>query len=468
MDSGTKIHLASDGKVVYNQNIEKDGEERLGIRMEKREKTEDSNLGNEIQNIVQSAVSQGNFKNLNREISKTVNTAIQQVNMELGQVQGKQQSEKNDTRMMYRNGVYSTYEPENGKEKSSVSRNYNNVRRMQSAVPTKRYQSPLVTSRPAGSVSGMMATVFGWIGVLGFGVTESILAILMGTGIGGTGAEVAFGILLPFLLISIFLLSRGNTIRKRLNRYREYVKYLHGRTFCEIKELATAVDKDKNFVVKDLRKMMELKMFPQGRLSKKKDYLFLNAESYEQYMQAQSALEQRNRLEAEEQKRLKKEEEEQRQREEEDPYVKEMREAVTDGESYLKQIREANEAIIGEEISNQLYKLEDIIGRIFMELEKNPDKIGEMRKFMDYYLPTTIKLINAYREFDHYTVETDNIRNSKQEIENTIDTIIKAFYKLFDSLFDDKAMDIATDISVLNTMLAQEGLKESDFDRMKS
>ena len=199
---------------------------------------------------------------------------------------------------------------------------------------------------------------------------------------------------------------------------------------------------------------------------RKKDYLFLNAESYEQYMQAQSALEQRNRLELEEQKRLK-EEEQQKQRKEEDPYIKEMREAVTDGESYLKQIREANEAILGEEISNKLYKLEDIIGRIFMELEKNPDKIGEMRKFMDYYLPTTIKLINAYREFDRYTVETDNIRNSKQEIESTIDTIIKAFYKLFDSLFDDKAMDIATDISVLNTILTQEGLKESDFDRMK-
>ncbi len=183
-------------------------------------------------------------------------------------------------------------------------------------------------------------------------------------------------------------------------------------------------------------------------------------------MQAQSALEQRNRLELEEQKRLK-EEEQQKQRKEEDPYIKEMREAVTDGESYLKQIREANEAILGEEISNKLYKLEDIIGRIFMELEKNPDKIGEMRKFMDYYLPTTIKLINAYREFDRYTVETDNIRNSKQEIESTIDTIIKAFYKLFDSLFDDKAMDIATDISVLNTILTQEGLKESDFDRVK-
>lgn len=466
---GIKIHLAPDAKVVYNQNIEKHGEERLGISMEKKEKTGNSNLGYEIQNIVQSAVSQGNFKNLNRDISKTVNTAIQQVNMELGQVQGKPQKESDGSKMMYRNGVYSTYSPEEGKEKksSAVSRNYSSVRKMQSAAPAKRYDSPLVTSHSAGSVSGVVATVFGWIGVLGFGLTESILAVLIGFGKGYGGPEVAFGILLPFLLISIFLLYRGRTIRKRLNRYREYVKYLHGRTFCEVKELATAVDKDKGFVVKDLRKMIELKMFPQGRLGKKKDYLFLNVESYNQYMQAQDALEQRKRLEIEEQKKMEKEEEEQRRKEEIDPYEKEMREAMTDGESYLKQIQEANEALPGEEISNKLYKLEDIIGRIFMELKKNPDKIGEMRKFMDYYLPTTIKLINAYREFDHYTVETDNIRNSKQEIENTIDTIIKAFYKLFDSLFDDKAMDIATDISVLNTMLAQEGLKESDFDRMK-
>lgn len=438
--------------------------------MEKREKTESSNLGSEIQNIVQSAVSKGNFQNLNREISKTVNTAIQQVNMELGQTQnqGKPPKEKSDSKMMYRNGVYSTYVPEEERQKkdSAVSRNYSSVRKMQSAAPSKRYDAPLVTSRPAGSISGVVATVLGWIGVLGFGLTESILFILIVLGMDG-GPEVAFGILLPFLLISIFLLSRGRTIRKRLNRYREYVKYLHGRTFCEIKELAAAVDKDTNFVVKDLRKMMELKMFPQGRLSQKKDYLFLNAESYNQYMEAQNALEQRNRLEIEEQNRIRQEAEEQRQKEEEDPYLKEMRDAVADGETYLNQLREANEAIFGEEISKKLYKLEDIIGRIFIELEKNPDKIGEMRKFMDYYLPTTIKLVNAYREFDHHTVETDNIRKSKQEIENTIDTIIKAFYKLFDSLFDDKAMDIATDISVLNTMFAQEGLKESDFDSMK-
>lgn len=430
--------------------------------MEEREKTSASNLGSEIQNIVQSAVSQGNFQNLNREITKTVNAAINQVNKELGQAQNRMQGKTQEgtvSKMMYRDGVYSTYSPEEDKPQEGTlqGKNYSNVKKMQAIVP-RRYDSPLVSSKPPGRVSNVVATTFGAMGTMGFGLSEFILGILMLAGVneGGNGIQIAFGILLPFLAGSIFLLSKGSSIRKRLRRYHQYVKRLHGRTFCEIKELALEVDKDEKFVVKDIKKMLELKMFPQGRLSDKKDYLLLNAESYEQYTRAQNALEQREKKEAEEQ-RLK----------EANPYFNEMREAVTDGESYLKQIREANDAIPGEEISRKLYDLEDIIGRIFTELEKNPDKIGEMKKFMDYYLPTTIKLVNAYCEFDKYTVETDNIRNSKKEIENTIDTIIKAFYKLFDSLFDDKAMDIATDISVLNTMFAQEGLKEPDFNLME-
>lgn len=467
--NGAKIHLASDAKVVYNQNIEKYGEERLGKGMEKREKTVGSNLGSEIQNIVQSAVSKGNYQNLNREISKTVNVAIQQVGQVQSSIQDKPERENEGPKMRVRNGVYSTYEPEE-KKGSAVSRNYEHIRKMQSAVPAKRYDTPLVSSRPAGMISGKLATFLGWIGVLGFGLTESILVVLLfmsaDTLAMSEDTLTVIGIQLPFLFISIFLLLKGNSIQKRLNRYREYVKYLHGRTFCEIKELSAAVDKDNNFVAKDLRKMIELKMFPQGRLSGKKDYLFLNAESYEQYMQAQNSLEARNRLEAEEQKRLEKEEKGQKQMEE-DPYREAMRDAVMDGESYLRQIREANEAIAEEEISKKLVQLEEIIGKIFTELEKSPDKIDEMKRFMDYYLPTTIKLINAYREFNNHKVETDNIRNSKREIENTIVTIIKAFYKLFDSLFDDKAMDIATDISVLNTILTQEGLKESDFETTK-
>jgi len=454
------FYLAPYDKVSYNKVLRNIGE-RLGMeKMEEKEKTSGSSLGNEIQNIVQSAVSQGNFQNLNRQITKTVNTAIDQVNKELGQVQNRIQEktqekvqESSNQKMMYRDGTYTTYSPEEKErpkkeEKNPVVRNYNHVKQMQPIA--KRYDTPLVCSNPPGRISNIVATTFGAIGAIAFGLAEFIFIVLMMV----TDAELSipFGILLPFLVGSIFLLIKGSSIRKRLSRYREYVKRLHGRTFCPVKELALSVDKDEKFVIKDLKKMLERNMFPQGRLSDKKDYLLLNAESFEQYTQAQNALEQRKEKEAEE-RRLK----------ESSPYFDEMKETVTEGENYLKQIREANDAISGEEISKKLYDLEDIVRRIFIELEKNPDKISEMKKFMAYYLPTTIKLVNAYREFDKYTVETDNIKNSKKEIENTIDTIIKAFYKLYDSLFDDKAMDIATDISVLNTMLAQEGLKESDF-----
>ena len=79
---------------------------------------------------------------------------------------------------------------------------------------------------------------------------------------------------------------------------------------------------------------------------------------------------------------------------------------------------------------------------------------------MEYYLPTTIKLLEAYEELDAQPVQGENIISSKQEIEKTLDTLNTAFEKLLDDLFQDTAWDLSSDISVLNTMLAQEGLTE--------
>ena len=86
-----------------------------------------------------------------------------------------------------------------------------------------------------------------------------------------------------------------------------------------------------------------------------------------------------------------------------------------------------------------------------------------MDKFMEYYLPTTEKLVDAYKEFDALPVKGENVTNSMQEIENTLDTITRAFEQLLDDLFMDTAFDISSDISVLETMLAREGYKEKDF-----
>ena len=86
---------------------------------------------------------------------------------------------------------------------------------------------------------------------------------------------------------------------------------------------------------------------------------------------------------------------------------------------------------------------------------------------MDYYLPMTVKLLNAYADMDRQPVQGETIQASKQEIEATLDTLNLAFEKLLDSVFKDTALDVSSDISVLNTLLAQEGLTEDDFSRLK-
>ena len=101
-----------------------------------------------------------------------------------------------------------------------------------------------------------------------------------------------------------------------------------------------------------------------------------------------------------------------------------------------------------------------IVEKIFQRVKEHPEFAPDLHKFMEYYLPTTVKLLDAYEELDRQPVQGENIKNGKTEIEKTLDTLNLAFENLLDSLFEDTAWDVATDISVLQTMLAQEGLTE--------
>ena len=97
-----------------------------------------------------------------------------------------------------------------------------------------------------------------------------------------------------------------------------------------------------------------------------------------------------------------------------------------------------------------------LVDRIFDRVEENPQSVSDIRKLMEYYLPTTIKLLEAYEQLDRQPVDGENIQTAKREIEATLDTLNTAFEKLLDDLFQDTMWDVSSDISVLNTMLAQE------------
>ena len=131
----------------------------------------------------------------------------------------------------------------------------------------------------------------------------------------------------------------------------------------------------------------------------------------------------------------------------------------------MQHIRECNDAITGDVMSQKLFTLEDIMKRIFEQLKKSPESADDLQKLMKYYLPTTTKLIDAYKDLEGQpSFGENNIANTKKEIEDTLDVINVAFGKLFDDMFEDAAWDISTEISTMKTMLAKEGLTgERDF-----
>ena len=92
-----------------------------------------------------------------------------------------------------------------------------------------------------------------------------------------------------------------------------------------------------------------------------------------------------------------------------------------------------------------------------------PSKLPQLRKFLNYYLPTTLKLLNAYDRMDAAGVSGSNIDGTKGKIEDIMGTICKAFDKQLDALYGEEALDISTDITVLENMLAQEGLGDTPF-----
>ena len=136
----------------------------------------------------------------------------------------------------------------------------------------------------------------------------------------------------------------------------------------------------------------------------------------------------------------------------------ELDKMIRDGRLALSEMKRLDDNIPDETISAQIRRLEEVSGKIFEQVKADPGKLPQIRKFMDYYLPTTLKLLNAYDRMSGTGVSGENIDSTLEKVEKMMGTIVTAFEKQLDSLFGSEALDISTDISVLETMLAREGL----------
>ena len=127
-------------------------------------------------------------------------------------------------------------------------------------------------------------------------------------------------------------------------------------------------------------------------------------------------------------------------------------------ERALSEMHRLNDSIEDETISAQIDHLEEVTGKIIDQVVAQPRKLPQIRRFLDYYLPTTLKILNAYDRMDAAGISGSNIDTTKGKVENMMDTIVKAFDKQLDALFGEEALDISTDITVMENLLAREGL----------
>jgi len=142
----------------------------------------------------------------------------------------------------------------------------------------------------------------------------------------------------------------------------------------------------------------------------------------------------------------------------------ELDKMLQDGAKAISEMKRLDSNIADEKISADIRRLEAVSQSIFDQVKAQPAKLPQIRKFMDYYLPTTLKLLNAYDRMSAAGVSGENIDTTKSKVEGMMDTIVAAFEKQLDSLFGEDALDISTDISVLETMMAREGLSGEQME----
>ena len=133
------------------------------------------------------------------------------------------------------------------------------------------------------------------------------------------------------------------------------------------------------------------------------------------------------------------------------------------GREMIQAIRDENKLIPEEGLTRKLDELETLCGKVFQSVYEKPAKASQIRKFMDYYLPTTLKMVKAYRVLGERGLTGDEAREARGRIDEAMSVVLKGCHKLLDNLYRDDVLDISTDIDVLEQMLKRDGLTQSDL-----
>ena len=429
-------------------------------------------LGNQIKDSLTEGLKTGNFSGLNSAITDSVNSvlkeatgrvadAIDPINEDVYKVHTGQKS-------------YSTYKEAEDYAKMLQERRrlHNEAVKNAAAQRAKQKQelralkqqqkNELVLSKnslpvkfnPVGKKTGTVCIVGGITGTAIFGISS--VAKLAGM-LFGAGTLPGLIPTAALLVVSIGVLRYGLFKKGMLDRAKKYAMIAGNNMYVQISMLASSLGLKVNRVKKDVKRMLRKGYYPEGFLDAGETTLMLSNDVFKQYEQTMKTADERRMEEAknaalndellnEALSKL-------------DPSMREeFAQMVGSGRDCISHLHSLNDDIPGESISRKLDSLEKTLMEIFRRLQEHPEQMNRMHKLMDYYLPTMIKLVEAYAEYDKVSNPGPDIISAKNEIEKTLDTINEAFVQLQNNLFRDSVWDVTTDAQVLQTVLKQEGL----------
>ncbi len=362
--------------------------------------SEFSKLGKQIDDAVQNAFKDKDFTGLNKDIKNTVGTVIDET---LGVTKSAVNTVNNTIN-----------KSKNSQNQTSWGENQTHIRQSfgsnQMFASDKNKSISIMKDTMMKSVGGQQfLNVFALIMLYAFTIASgirNIINLFMYMFSYDMAQFISLGINVFLMCAAIGGIIIFTKRYKFFADYKKYAKTFSAKEFWDIKKFAQNLGDDEEKVVKRLNKYIDKGYYRDVYLSHDNTSLLVGKETYDNYkISHQKHLEKKAQIEREASL---------------DPII-------IEGRKYIKKINAANDLLPDEIISKKLDDLADIITKIFAYLEQRPEKLGQIRKFMDYYLPTTMKLVNSYCEFEKQELHGGNVTQTKNEILEVLDTINNAF-----------------------------------------
>ena len=245
----------------------------------------------------------------------------------------------------------------------------------------------------------------------------------------------------PDLFLGVFYSVGGfisffsrNISVKRLARYKRYHVFVSERSIVPLSEITRAAGLPARIVMRDIQAMInEGYLDRDAYIDKELDCLVLSAGAADELRRSAGDTG-------------------------ETPQQADITKPKNRFMAIISELREISSGISDVSIYEKTTRIEDLTARIFRIVEENPDKLPQIRRFMDYYLPTTMKLLKSYATLEKQDIQGENITTTKESIERILDTLVKGYEQQLDQLFKTDAIDIAADINVLENLMQQDGL----------